>query len=69
VPWPRESADTDFLHDLSERKEKNYEWGSDSNVVNKCSSGLAADASCSIVVTFTQTELGSRTGTLTIPDN
>jgi len=41
----------------------------DFHVINDCPSSLAAHASCSLSVTFTPTELGSRTGTLTVHDN
>ena len=41
----------------------------DFNASSQCGSSLAANASCTISVTFTPTAVGSRTGTLTIADN
>ena len=38
-------------------------------VTNTCSGSLAAEANCSISVTFKPTQTGARTGTLTITDN
>jgi len=37
--------------------------------VNNCPASLAANASCTIIVTFTPTASGTRSGTLTISDN
>jgi hypothetical protein len=36
---------------------------------NTCGSSVAANASCTITVTFTPSAIGSRTGTLTVTDN
>ena len=41
----------------------------DFNVVNGCSSSVAAGASCSIGVSFDPTQSGTRNGTLTVTDN
>jgi hypothetical protein len=41
----------------------------DFNASSQCGTSLAANASCTVSVTFTPTAVGSRTGTLTIADN
>jgi len=41
----------------------------DFSQTNTCGTSLAAEASCTISVTFTPTQAGSRTGTLSIQDN
>lgn len=41
----------------------------DFSQTNDCGTELSSQASCTIDITFTPTELGSRTGTLTIVDN
>ena len=40
----------------------------DFHLINNCPTTLAPHASCSLGVTFTPTELGSRSGTLTVHD-
>jgi uncharacterized repeat protein (TIGR01451 family) len=43
--------------------------GGDFAQTNNCGTGLAAQSSCSIMVTFTPTATGTRTGAITISDN